>query len=61
MALNNAEFEVLMWKDGFLRFRGAGLEVYQGLLSRKLPCGGKRGGGGRSEGSVTEQGKCGVS
>lgn len=34
-----------MWKDGFLRFRGAGLEVYQGLLSRKLPCGGKRGEG----------------
>ena len=50
MALNNAEFEVLMWKDGFLRFRGAGLEVYQGLLSRKLPCGGKRGGGGEGVG-----------
>jgi len=66
MALNNAEFEVLVWKDGLLRFRGVGLEVYQVQLSHKPPygggkSGGEKGGGGRSEGWVTEQGKCGVS
>jgi len=44
MALNNAEFEVSVWKDRLLRFRRVGLGVYQALLSHKPPCGeGKRG------------------